>query len=36
VKSSSPVVLALAWLLVGAPLIYGVVQTLSKVAALFQ
>lgn len=34
-KASSPIVLTLAWLLVGAPLVYGIVQTLIKVAALF-
>lgn len=35
-KASSPAVVAAAWLVVGAPLVYGIVQTLSKVAALFQ
>lgn len=34
-KTSSPTLITLAWLLVGAPLVYGIVQTLIKVAALF-
>ena len=34
-KTSSPTIIALAWILVGVPLVYGIVQTLIKVAALF-
>ncbi len=32
---TSPVVIALPWLLVGAPLAYGLWQTLVKASALF-
>ena len=31
----SPLKLAFGWSIVGIPLIYGIIQTLSKVAALF-
>jgi hypothetical protein len=34
--SSNPLVLALAWLAVGAPLLWGVTQTIRKALALFQ
>ena len=34
-KSSDAVKLALAWLAVGGPLLWGVVQTLKKAMALF-
>lgn len=34
-KASSPVTLALAWLAVGIPLIWGVAQTIKKALALF-
>ena len=33
---SSPVTLALAWLAVGLPLLWGVGQTISKALALFR
>ncbi|NYE37043.1 hypothetical protein F4692_002176 [Nocardioides cavernae] len=33
--TTSPVVVALAWLLVGVPLLYGLWQTLVKASALF-
>jgi hypothetical protein len=33
--TSSPVVLALSWTLVGVPLLYGVYQTLMTAVALF-
>ncbi len=32
---SSPILIALAWLLVGVPLAYGLWQTLVKASALF-
>ena len=32
---SSPAVLAIAWLLVGLPLLWGVIMTLKKALALF-
>lgn len=35
-RISNPAVIALAWLAVGAPLLWGVVQTLRKAMALFQ
>jgi hypothetical protein len=34
-STSSPVVLALAWLVVGTPLLWGVFMTLKKALALF-
>ena len=34
-SSSSPVILALAWLAVGLPLLWGVAQTIKKTLALF-
>ena len=34
-KSNDAVKLALAWLAVGVPLLWGVVQTLKKAMALF-
>lgn len=34
--SHNPVVLAMAWLAVGLPLLWGVVQTLYKAALLFK
>jgi len=34
-RSNGPVVLALAWLAVGAPLLWGVAQTVTKALALF-
>jgi len=33
---SSPLVVALAWLAVGVPLLFGVAQTVTKAAALFR
>ena len=36
VQSSSKVVLALAWLAVGLPLLWGVARTIGKVAVLFR
>jgi hypothetical protein len=33
---SSPVILVLAWLAVGLPLLWGVAQTISKAMALFR
>jgi hypothetical protein len=35
-KPTSPALIAAAWLLVGLPLLWGVLQTLKKAAALFQ
>jgi hypothetical protein len=34
--SSSPLVVIVAWLLVGLPLLWGVTQTFSKALALFR
>jgi hypothetical protein len=34
--ASNPLVLVLAWLMVGAPLVWGVVQTIGKALALFR
>ena len=34
-QSTSPLILVLAWLAVGLPLIWGIVQTLKKALALF-
>jgi hypothetical protein len=34
--TTSPLLVLLAWLVVGAPLLWGVLQTLKKAAALFQ
>ena len=34
-QSNSAITLALAWLAVGVPLLWGVVQTLKKALALF-
>jgi len=34
-SSSNPLVLALAWRAVGLPLLWGVLRTLTKAAALF-
>lgn len=34
-SSSSPVILILAWIAVGAPLLWGVLQTFKKALALF-
>ena len=36
VRSKSTVVLVLAWLAVGLPLLWGVAQTIGKAAALFR
>jgi len=33
---SSPIVLALAWIAVGIPLLWGVAQTITKALALFR
>lgn len=33
--SSSPVILAMAWMAVGLPLLWGVAQTIKKTLALF-
>ena len=35
-STSSPIILAFAWLAVGLPLAWGVYQTLVKVALLFK
>jgi hypothetical protein len=35
-ERTSPALLLLAWLLVGAPLLWGVFQTLKKAAVLFR
>ncbi len=35
-RASNSVVLALAWLAVGLPLLWGVAQTIGKAAALFR
>jgi len=35
-RPTPPVLIALAWLFVGAPLLWGVLQTLKKAGALFQ
>jgi len=34
-SSSSPLILVLAWVAVGAPLLWGVAQTFKKAMALF-
>jgi hypothetical protein len=34
-SKSSPLILVLAWLAVGAPLVWGVAQTFKKALALF-
>jgi len=34
-SKSSPLTLAIAWLAVGVPLLFGVAQTVTKAAALF-
>jgi hypothetical protein len=36
VKRSSPITVAIAWLVVGIPLLWGVSQTLMKSLALFK
>ena len=36
VRASSKVALALAWMAVGLPLLWGVAQTIGKAAALFR
>jgi hypothetical protein len=33
---TSPLLVALAWVVVGAPLVWGILQTLKKTAPLFQ
>jgi len=35
-KPTPPTLVILAWLVVGTPLAWGIVQTLKKAAALFQ
>jgi hypothetical protein len=35
-KTSSPAIVLLAWIAVGVPLLFGVVQTIGKAAVLFK
>jgi len=35
-KSTNPVIVILAWVAVGVPLLFGVLQTVTKAAALFK
>ena len=35
-KTSSPLILLFAWVAVGVPLLFGVLQTVTKAAALFK
>jgi hypothetical protein len=35
-KSTSPILIALAWVVVGVPWLWGILQTLKNAAKLFQ